>query len=346
MTLLTRRRYFLTLLAFVGFALAAVIVAPHFGAERIDTWGALKAWIRDRDASRLSEEVNILIDLRFPRVVLAFLAGAALGLAGAVFQALLRNPLAEPYTLGVASGGSLGAVLVLFLPGLALRWGCLSTVQVGSFLGASAVVLVIYFMARSRAGISSIALLLAGVTTGFICGAGILLVRYIARPDLLVEMDHWLMGGLDVTGWNPVWSTLPLLIPGAAILLAQARHYDQIAYGEELAAGRGVAVRRLQHVSFFGGSLLTASVVATTGPIGFVGLLVPHAIRRLIGPDHRLLLPCSFFGAGAFLVICDTFARSISLQLPVGILTTLLGGPFFLYLLIRSRGRWGKGTMA
>jgi len=345
MPLLTRRRYGFTLLAFVALAVASLVAAPHFGAERIDTWGALREWIRSRDSSRISQEVNILVDLRLPRVVLAFLAGAALGLTGAVFQALLRNPLADPYTLGVASGGSLGAVLVIYLPGLALRWACLSTIQIGAFAGAGLTVLVIYLMARSRSGISSIGLLLAGVTIGFICGAGVLLVRYVARPDQLVEMDHWLMGGLDVTGWNPVWSTLPLLALGTLILLAQARHYDQIASGEELAAGRGVRVRRLQRVSFFGGSLLTASVVAVTGPIGFVGLLVPHAIRRLIGPDHRLLLPCTFFGAGAFLVACDTVARSVSMQLPVGILTTLLGGPFFLYLLIHSRGRWGKGGM-
>lgn len=345
MSLLTRRRYLLTILGFALFALLAVVAAPNFGAERISIPDAFRQWRTALAGDPASEEATILLALRLPRVVLAFLAGGALALAGVVFQALLRNPLAEPYTLGVASGGSLGAVLVLFIPAIAIDWGWFSTVQIGSFLGAGFAVLIIYAMARSRTGIASISLLLAGVTIGFISGAGILLVRYIARPDQLMEMDHWLMGGLDITGWNPVWSTLPLLLPGSALLLAQGRHYDQIAYGEELAAGRGVPVLRVQHISFFGGSMVTAAVVATTGPIGFVGLLVPHAIRRMIGPDHRLLLPCAFLGGGAFLVICDTFARSIAIQLPVGILTTLLGGPFFLYLLVRSKGKWGRGAM-
>ena len=202
MPLLTRRRYFLVIFIFAALAFLALALAPNFGTERIDALGALRTWLHEGDASRLSDEVDILIDLRLPRVLLAFLAGAALGLAGAVFQAMLRNPLAEPYTLGVASGGSLGAACIIYLPGLALQWGWLSSVQLGSFVGAGLAVFLIYLMARSRAGISSIGLLLAGVTIGFICGAGILLVRYIARPEQLVEMDHWLMGGLDVTGWK------------------------------------------------------------------------------------------------------------------------------------------------
>lgn len=346
MSLLNRRRYVLTICCFALFAAVAIFLAPNFGAERISTWNAFKEWYSLPEGQLVSENATILLTLRLPRVLLAFLAGGALALAGVVFQALLRNPLAEPYTLGVASGGSLGAVLVLFMPALAFDWRWFGTAQVGSFAGAGLAVLVIYLMARSRTGIASVSLLLAGVTIGFISGAGILLVRYIARPDQLVEMDHWLMGGLDITGWDPVWSTMPLLVPGVALLLAQGRHYDQIAYGEEMAAGRGVPVKRIQHISFFGGSMVTAAVVATTGPIGFVGLLVPHAIRRMIGPDHRLLLPCAFLGGGAFLVTCDTFARSIAIQLPVGILTTLLGGPFFLYLLIRSKGKWSQGGMA
>jgi len=289
---------------------------------------------------------EILLNQRLPRIILASLAGGGLAVAGTVFQALLRNPLADPYTLGVASGGSLGAVIAFYVPWLNLCWGPFSTVQLCSFLGAAAVICIIYAMARSRSGLSSIALLLVGVTIGFICAAAIMSVRYIASPGILVEMDRWLMGGLDVTGWQPVWTTLPLLIPSAVLLLAQARHYDQIAYGEELAAGRGCRVKRVQRISFFGGSLLTASVVASVGPIGFVGLIVPHALRRLIGPDHRLLLPTAFLGGGIFLVVSDTFARSIALQPPVGILTALLGGPFFLYLLLRSRGHWERGGMA
>jgi iron complex transport system permease protein len=289
-------------------------------------------------------------------VCLAFLAGAALALTGAVFQALLRNPLATPYTLGVASGGSLGAVLSLFLPTLAHRLGSeragtvLAAVAagVGPFTGTQVcsvafsflMVALIYALARGRSRISTMGLLLAGVTLGLICSAAILLIRYLSEPTLVVIMDRWLMGGLDVTGWGGVWPVLPILIPGAAILLVEARKYDLMTFGDELAAGRGINVARLQKVSFFGGSLLTASVVAMAGPIGFVGLIVPHTVRRLVGPDHRLVLPCVFFAGGAFLVVCDTVARTAfsPQELPVGIITALLGGPFFLYLLVRGRG--------
>lgn len=344
MPLLTRKRYATVLFAFGVLGLVCLALAPLFGPERIPAWETLRAiWQGQGGASR---QADILLALRLPRVALAFLAGGALALTGVVFQALLRNPLADPYTLGVASAGSLGAVVAMFVPALQFRWGAFSSVQLCSFVGAAGAIGIIYLIARAGQGISSIALLLVGVTMGFICGAAILSVRYIASPNLLVEMDRWLMGGLDVTGWLPVMTTLPMLVAGSALLLMQARHYDQIACGEELAAGRGCNVGRLQATSFLGGSLLTASVVASVGPIGFVGLIVPHALRRALGPDHRVLLPASFLGGGAFLVVCDTFARSIRLQPPVGILTALLGGPFFLYLLIRSRGQWDRGGMS
>jgi iron complex transport system permease protein len=336
--MLTRRRYISILLFWLAVATLVVIIAPHFGATRVDVWGALRAWVREGRNAFDNPEVGILVGLRLPRVVLAFLAGAALSLAGAVFQAILRNPLADPYTLGVASGGSLGAVAALFIPGLAISWGPFGTVQLMALLGAGAAVLAIYGVARSRVGLHPVTLLLVGVTVSFFCSAAILLVRYLASPDLLIAMDRWLMGGLDVTGWRAVVSTLPMLVVGAIILLAHAKHYDQVVYGEDLARGRGCPVDRLQKVSFFAGSLLTASVVSVAGPIGFVGLIVPHAMRRVVGPDHRLLLPVAFLAGGAFLVGCDTVSRAFVHELPVGVLTAMLGGPFFLYLLVRKQG--------
>ncbi|MCX7044442.1 MAG: iron ABC transporter permease [Candidatus Sumerlaeota bacterium] len=354
MALLTQKRFFLTLLLYAALALAALICAPGFGTADLDPLKTLRLWWEWRDGARPAD-VDILIYLRLPRVLLAFMAGAALALTGAVFQALLRNPLAEPYTLGVASGGSLGAVVCIFLPSLAARmgsdaaghfldmwvtgWGPFSGVQISSFVFSALTVVVIYWLARGRSRISTMGLLLAGVTLGLLSSAAILLVRYLSEPNLMVAMDRWLMGGLDVTGWSNVWPVLPFMVPGAAILLVQARRYDQMAFGEELASGRGVNVKRLQKLSFFGGSLLTASVVAVAGPVGFVGLIVPHAVRRLQGPDHRLLLPCSFLAGGTFLVLCDTLARTLfaPLELPVGILTSLLGGPFFLYLIVRRK---------
>jgi iron complex transport system permease protein len=252
---------------------------------------------------------------------------------------MLRNPLAEPYTLGLSGGAAFGAVVAISFSSLDVAWGPFAGVQVLALLGAFFNIGVVYLLARKKGSISSSALLLAGVTLGLISGSGILFVRYLTRPDLLVNMDRWLMGGLSVLGYRKLVSILPLLVPGVALLLWHGRDYNQLVLGEEMAAGRGVNVASLRRISFFGGSLITAAVVAVAGPIGFVGLLVPHIIRRLIGNDHRLLLPCAFLGGGGFLVICDTFARTIvaPTELPVGIVTALLGGPFFLYLLVRLR---------
>jgi iron complex transport system permease protein len=214
-------------------------------------------------------------------------------------------------------------------------------------LGAILAVLVIYLLARTGDRISTMELLLAGVTLGMIFSALILAVRYFASPNMLMGMDRWMMGSLDVSSWPLVRSVLPFLVPGLGALLLMARGFDQISFGEEMALGRGVNVARLQKQAFFFGSLATASVVAVAGPIGFVGLIVPHTVRRMVGPDHRVLLPCTLFAAGGFLVLCDTFARTViaPTELPVGIITSLIGGPFFIYLIVKARRNgkiWGK----
>lgn len=354
MSLLTRRRLLLWVGLFALLALAAMLASPMVGAERINSLRAVGAWLTQVPEARSAEvatEVDIFFYLRLPRILLAFLTGAALGVVGAVFQAMLRNPLATPYTLGVASGGSFGAVVAMFLPALmpaiAFSWGPFNHVQCFAFLGAVLAVGLIYLLARSGDKVSTMELLLAGVTMGMIFSALILAVRYFASPNMLVGMDRWMMGGLDASSWPVVLSVLPFLVPGLVALLLMARGYDQVSFGEDMALGRGVNVARLQKLSFLFGSLATASVVAVAGPIGFVGLIVPHTVRRLVGPDHRVLLPCTLFAAGAFLVVCDTFARTIiaPTELPVGIITSLLGGPFFIYLLIKGRSTgklWGQ----
>jgi iron complex transport system permease protein len=350
MSLMTPRRMVFTISGFALFALATMALSPLTGAERISSSRAIAHWIKGesgRQPAEIDTEVDIFFYLRLPRIVLAFLTGAALGVVGAVFQAMLRNPLATPYTLGVAGGGSFGAVVAMFLPAfapvVAFKWGPFNYVQCFAFAGSILAVAVIYLMARTGGRISTMELLLAGVTMGMIFSALILAVRYFSSPNMLVGMDRWLMGGLDVGGWGVVVSVLPFLLPGVAVLMAMAAGYDQISFGEELATGRGVNVHRLQKMTFLFGSLATASVVAVAGPIGFVGLIVPHTVRRLVGPAHCLLLPCTFFAAGGFLVVCDTLARTViaPTDLPVGIITALLGGPFFIYLLIQGR-RTGK----
>ena len=246
MPLLTPRRFagFTGLFALVS--LAAMLAAPMVGAEPINTFRALAAWLREPAGAARSTDVAILIELRLPRILMGFLTGAALAVVGAVFQALLRNPLATPYTLGVASGGSLGAVIAIFLPGLAFAWGPFNSVQIFSFVGSSLGMMLIYLLARSGDRVSPMELLLAGVTLGMIFSALILAVRYFAAPQMLVGMDRWMMGGLDGSGYREVWAVLPLLIPGLIILMRMARGLDQISFGEELASGRGVNVARLQ----------------------------------------------------------------------------------------------------
>ena len=348
MALLTPRRWLLITGAFALFAAAMIFIAPGFGAQPIRVLPTLHyTFFAPPDpANPLALDAEILLTLRLPRIALAFLVGAALGVVGAVFQALLRNPLADPYTLGVSSGGSLGAVVAIFLPQLGFYWTPLpwlhfSHIQLFAFAGALAAVLMIYLLARGGERVSTMELLLAGVTMSMIFGALILSVRYFAEPHLLKDMDRWMMGGLNVAGWKDVLTVLPFLLPALLVLLSIARGLDQMAFGDELAGARGVNVGRLQRTAFFSASLATGAVVAVSGPIGFVGLIVPHTVRRLIGPDHRLLLPCVFFGAGGFLVLCDTFARTViaPTELPVGIITALLGGPFFIYLLISGRRR-------
>ena len=283
-------------------------------------------------------EFDIVMNQRVPRVALACLAGGGLAVTGAVFQAMLRNPLATPHTLGVSAGGALGAVLAISLDAADFRLGPVSSLQLFALLGALLNVSIIYLLARKKGGFSTLKLLLAGVTLGLICSAMIMFLRYLSDPFRLVVLDRWLMGGVSVLGYRSLASVLPLFLPALALLFLQAGALNQISFGEELAGGRGINVEAAQLESFLAGSVLTASVVSVVGPIGFVGLIVPHLLRLLLGPDHRLLLFVSFFGGGAFLAIADTAARTVFApsEMPVGVLTAMLGGPFFLMLLVRK----------
>lgn len=318
-------------------ALAALAVAPWLGAEPLDpVEGARQMWSGEggRDARILA--------LRLPRVVLGLVAGISLGLTGAAFQTLLRNALATPYTLGVSFAGALGAFLALAVDPLRFRLGPVSSVSVLAFAFAAAVVLLLERLSRRRRRLATHELLLAGVTLNFFCGAAILLLRFLTDPLRLRAMDQWMMGGLQVGSWVELAPLPPLLLPGLVLLLGQARALDQLAFGEELAASRGVDVLGSQRTVLLAGSLVTAAVVAVTGPIGFVGLLAPHAVRGWIGPTHRALLPASALAGGAFLVLADAVTRSLSVagrgsEMPVGVWTALVGAPLFLGLLLRSR---------
>jgi iron complex transport system permease protein len=278
----------------------------------------------------------ILFHLRMPRAWLALLAGGALGVSGLSFQTLFRNPLAEPYTLGVAGAAALGAVLALQFSNGGSVLG-FSLTAVASFIGAGLATALIVGLARR--GLSSGSLLLAGVALALSCSAVILFVQYMADFTRSFRMVRWMMGGLSVVGYREVLWVAPWVLGGSAGLWLLRGELNQMLTGEELAASRGVHVDRLRMIALGLASMMVGALVAVTGPIGFVGLIVPHLMRRIVGEDHLVLLPACLLGGGAFLAVADVAARWVMApaELPVGILTALLGGPFFLWLLARRR---------
>lgn len=279
-----------------------------------------------------SPDKEILFQARLPRVLLAALTGAALAITGVLFQCLLRDPLAEPYTLGVSSGASVGAVLAICL-------GFRST-GIASLAGAAAVLFLVLGLAWESRRVSSFSLLLSGVTMNSMAFAVILLLHNLADFSQSFAISRWLMGGIEAVEYSRLlWVSLLVLAIAAAVILG-ARKWNLMAVSEDWAAARGVDTVRQMTWGYIAGAALTGIVTSLAGPIGFVGLIVPHALRLRLGADHRQLLPCSFLVGGAFLALCDTISRTIlaPIEIPVGVITALLGGPFFVWLL-RSRRR-------
>jgi iron complex transport system permease protein len=322
-------------LGFGGALALTMVVAPLVGSTSLDPWRVIDRsipWADNLDA-------QIFFIARLPRVIAAALVGATLASAGVVVQALLRNPLATPFTLGVSSGSALGAMLALtFLPTWGL--GALTAVPLASLAGAFGAVLIVYGLAQARhRGFSTEILLLAGVTLNAFFSALILLVQYLSDFTQTVRTLRWLMGDLDVGSIGPLLVALPLLLAAWALFAWLPRSLNVLALGAEQAGSRGVPVLLVQRVAFFSASLATGVVVSLAGPIGFVGIIVPHLVRVLVGADHRIVLPASFLFGGAFMVLCDTLARTIiaPVELPVGVVTATIGGPFFLWLLVVRR---------
>ncbi len=315
-------------------ALAVLSLAPFLGMRTITPAAVFGGWTDT--STELGVNAEIFWRMRVPRVLLAFLAGAALSLAGMAFQALFRNPLATPYTLGVSSGAAFGAALSLWL-GVPLLGGAAPALF--SFTGAGLSIALVWGLSRARRGMSTAAMLLAGVAVSFFFSSLILFIQFLADFAGSLRVLHWLMGRVEAVGYGGVLTLLPFAFLGAAAVLFHHRELDLFTAGEELAAGRGVDVARARGVLFFAVSLMVGGVVAACGPIGFVGMMVPHAARLLLGPSHRRLGPASLLLGGAFLVFCDTIARTAiaPAEIPVGVITSLLGGPFFVWLLVRNK---------
>lgn len=347
---LTGPRLALLLLAGLAVLAAVAALSAGVGHAEVSLRRAFEAW-REPALRALSTDYSIIVQQRLPRIVLAILVGFGLGVCGAAFQAILRNPLADPYTMGVATGSAVGAVTAISFP-LGAAWlaglpgplaGLLRLLwssQAASLLGAAALIALVYRLGLRRREFRVESLLLAGVTVALVGSAAILLIRSLANPFELVALDRWLMGGLVTIGLRDVAAVLPLLLPGLAVLFQLAGAFNQLALGDELAFGRGVDAQRIQRWTFLAGGVVTAAVVSVAGPIGFVGLIIPHAVRRVVGPDHRLLLPAAGLAAAGFLVLCDTVARTViaPTELPVGVVTAVVGGPVFVAILYRRAG--------
>jgi len=275
---------------------------------------------------------TLVLELRLPRAITAFATGGLLALAGALMQVLLRNPLADPYILGVSGGAAVGALLSLLL-GVAGFW-----VSGSAFLGALISMLIVFVLAHGRGGWTPTRLLLTGIVVAFGWGAAISLLLVLSDNASLRSMLFWLMGDLSYRsgGWLP----LVVVIAGLAICLPFARHLNVLARGETLAEALGISVRPFTIAIYIATSLFTAVAVTEAGAIGFVGLVVPHMLRLISGSDHRTLLPGAVLLGGSLLMLADTLARSVLApqQLPVGIVTAAIGVPLFLYLLNRARG--------
>ncbi len=315
------------------FALAVIFITPFVGMVDVPL-GVL--WGQEQPTPDGTVAADVFWKLRVPRVAVSFLAGCALALSGMIFQAVFRNPLATPFTLGVSSGASLGAAICINL-GLSFSVLGFPAVTIFTFAGAILSIALVYGLSRARRGFSSATMLLAGVAVSFFFSSMILFIQYISDFTQSFRMIRWVMGGLEsVVGPADVFNILPFVVAGSLVAAYLTRELNLITTGEQMAASRGVEVQKTKIVLFLCASLMVGAVVAVCGPIGFVGLMAPHICRLLVGADHRYLTPATWLFGGAFLTLCDTLSRTViaPTELPVGIITALLGGPFFLWLLL------------
>jgi iron complex transport system permease protein len=339
---LLRRNPATVLVALTLALLAAVVLAVALGAVAVPLGDIARMALARLVPGRLAvtwtpaDEV-IVFTLRLPRVVAAALVGGALAVAGVVFQGLLQNPLADPYIIGTSGGAALGATIALSLPVQGLWFG-FGLVPVLAFAGAMVAVLVVYNIARVGARAAVVTLLLAGFATSSMLAAVMSLLMLVSGATLR-RIILWTMGGLAVTGWSQVAIVAPLVLGAMLVAGLFARDLNAFLLGEEEAAYLGVNVERRKLTLLLLGSLLTGAAVSLSGLVGFVGLVIPHVARLVLGPDHRLLLPASALVGAAFLVLADLLARSLlaPTEIPVGIVTALIGAPFFIYLLRRSK---------
>jgi iron complex transport system permease protein len=336
MRVLRPARLFAVSALLLAILVAALALGLAWGPSAVTTGEAFRALFGADDGSPAADIVR---RIRLPRVLVGALVGAALSTAGAIFQALLRNPLADPFVLGISGGAALGGVAVLSL-GAAVGLGA-GAVPLAAFAGALATTALLFGAAGLRGRLAATTLLLTGVVFNAFASAVIVFLASLGGMAEGTSIFLWLIGNLAAAGEELLAPLAILVAIGLACALPQARALNLLALGEESAEQLGVAVERAKRLLLLATALMVGAAVSVSGLIGFVGLIVPHALRLVLGPDHRLLVPASALAGAAFLVVCDAAARSVlpGRELPVGAITALAGGPLFLLLLRRQQRR-------
>jgi iron complex transport system permease protein len=337
-------RRLLILLALGAVLLLCLLIAASLGAVPISPLDIIKMTLDktglfDFSATWQPSDETILFQIRLPRIIAGALVGAALASAGVLFQGLLRNPMADPYIIGTSAGAAFGATLAMMLP-INVAFLSFGLVPIAAFFGALGAVFLVYNLARVGGKTPIVSMLLAGfAVSAMLAAVMFFMVTMSGKPGLLQNVYSFLMGSISVSGWNQIIIVAPLIIGGIVAARFLAFRLNAFSLGEEGAAYLGINVERDKLTALALGSLLTGAAVCISGLVGFVGLVVPHAVRLVLGPDHRLLLPAAALSGGAFLVLADLFARTLlaPTEIHLGILTALIGAPFFIYLLRRTR---------
>lgn len=332
----------LAIIAGLSVMLCLQLGTQYIGMGHIISLVSSLVFSRPVDDQMVDTAGVILFQVRLPRVVLGFLVGSCLASVGVALQALLRNPLADPYVLGVSSGAALGvAVAVLF--GIGTTVLALSLLPVCGFVGGLVALAVMYRMAVTHDRLPTHSVLLTGVILNAIFSALIMFITSIMEPNRSFGMMAWLMGSLTAPAYSVLVALAAYLLIGLVLLFKQVRVLNILALGEEPARSLGIDTERVKRFIFLLSALMTGAVVSFSGMIGFIGMIVPHAVRLVVGADHRLLLPASALAGGTFLMVADTVARTafVPSEVPVGVITALAGGPFFVYLLV-----WRKDRLA
>jgi len=315
--------------------LLVAVISLSFGSLNLSPLRVMKVLFSPSDTS---QSLNVIIkQIRLPRIILSFLVGAGLSIAGVVFQGVIRNPMVDPYIVGISAGAGTGVTLAIVL-NLHFSFLFFNTLPLMAFIGSLITVYIVYNLAKTKDKVPVVTFLLAGVAVGFVLNALMSFLMVIGTRDLQ-KIVYWLLGSLSTASWSDIKLMLPYFLIGNIIIIFFLKDLNLILLGERSAQHLGVDVEKSKKYLIIGASLVTASVVSVSGSIGFIGLIVPHIARLLVGPDHKKLYPTAAILGGIFLIISDDLARIVlsPMEVPVGIITALTGGPYFIYLLRKTK---------